>query len=241
MKVQGCEQEHFVIQFNRQFDPRKMKLLIFDLDGTLIDSRWDLINAVNAMLRHFERPELPPEVITAYVGDGARMLVRRALGHTKDEHFLQEALEFFLAFYSVHNLDYTRTFEGVGEMLDAVQASQNGTDRNLTVLSNKPVEAARAIVKGLGIDRLFNSVYGGNSFATQKPDPLGARKVLEETNTDPELALVIGDSPNDVLTGRNAGMWSCGVTYGFAPCSLREAAPDVIVDTPRELQSLFSS
>ena len=126
-------------------------------------------------------------------------------------------------------------------MLDAVQASQNGTDRNLAVLSNKPVEAARAIVKGLGIDQLFHSVYGGNSFATQKPDPLGARKVLEETNTDPELALVIGDSPNDVFTGRNAGMWTCGVTYGFAPSSLREAAPDVIVDTPRELQSLFSS
>ena len=230
-----------MIQFNRQFDPRKMKLLIFDLDGTLIDSRWDLIHSVNAMLSHFERPHLPPEVITAHVGDGARMLVRRALGHPKDEHFLQEALEFFLAFYSLHSLDYTRTYEGVEEMLDAVQASQNGTGRNLTVLSNKPVEAARAIVKGLGIDQLFNSVYGGNSFATQKPDPLGARKVLEETNTDPELALVIGDSLNDVLTGRNAGMWTCGVTYGFAPGSLREAAPDVIVDTPRELQSLFSS
>jgi len=230
-----------VIQFNRQFDPRKMKLLIFDLDGTLIDSRTDLIHSVNAMLRHFERPELSPEVITAYVGDGPRMLVRRALGDPKDECFLRVALEFFLAFYSVHNLDYTRTFEGVGEMLDAVQAPQNGADRNLTVLSNKPVEAARAIVKGLGMDQLFNSVYGGNSFATQKPDPLGARKVLEETNTDPELALIIGDSPNDVLTGRNAGMWTCGVTYGFAPCSLRQAAPDLIVDKPRELQSLFSS
>jgi phosphoglycolate phosphatase-like HAD superfamily hydrolase len=99
-----------VIQFNRKFDPREKKLSIFDLDGTLIDSRQDLINSVNATLRHFERPELPSEVITAYVGDGPSMLVRRALGDPKDKCLLREATDFFLAVYSVHRLDCTRTF-----------------------------------------------------------------------------------------------------------------------------------
>ena len=86
-----------MIKFHRHFDPRSIKLLIFDLDGTLIDSRLDLVHSVNAMLRHFGRPELPDEVVASYVGDGAPVLVRRALGDPKDEKFLKEALDYFLA------------------------------------------------------------------------------------------------------------------------------------------------
>jgi phosphoglycolate phosphatase len=230
-----------VIQFNRPFDPGKMKLLIFDLDGTLIDSRQDLINSMNATLSHFGRPELSPEVITAYVGDGPPMLVRRAFGDSTDERLLREATEFFLAFYSVHRIDCTRAFPGVGEMLVSAQASKNGVKRYLTVLSNKPADLAASILAELGIGRFFKSVYGGNSFSTQKPDPLGAKTILEQTGTPPELGLVVGDSPNDVLTGRSAGMWTCGVTYGFAPSTLRLAEPDLLVDTTSELMSLFPS
>src|SRR3989442_8638005 len=101
-----------MIKFNRQFDPHKIKLLIFDLDGTLIDSRLDLVHSVNAMLRHFKRPELPDEVIASYVGDGAPMLVRRALGDPKDQVFLKDALEHFLAYYRVHKLDHTHPYDG---------------------------------------------------------------------------------------------------------------------------------
>src|SRR5881398_3599193 len=104
-----------MIKFNRQFDPREVKLLIFDLDGTLIDSRLDLVHSVNAMLRHFKRPELPDEVIASYVGDGAPMLVRRALGDPRNESFVKEALEYFLAYYRVHKLDHTKLYEGVSE------------------------------------------------------------------------------------------------------------------------------
>src|SRR3954451_10290519 len=86
-----------MIRFHRQFDPARIKLVIFDLDGTLVDSRLDLIHSINAMLRHFKRPELPGEVVASYVGDGAPMLVRRALGDPRDEAFLKEALEYFLA------------------------------------------------------------------------------------------------------------------------------------------------
>ena len=109
-----------MIQVQRKFDPASIKLLIFDLDGTLIDSRLDLVHSVNAMLRHLGRPDLPADVIAAYVGDGAPMLVRRALGDPDDEKFLQRALEFFLAYYREHKLDYTHVYDGIprGALLD---------------------------------------------------------------------------------------------------------------------------
>jgi phosphoglycolate phosphatase len=227
-----------MIKFHRQFDSHSIKLLIFDLDGTLIDSRLDLVHSVNAMLRHFGRPELPDEVVASYVGDGAPVLVRRALGDPKDEKFVKEALDYFLAYYRVHKLDHTHVYDGIKDSLAAIQSS-NGVTRKMAVLSNKPVHPSRAIVEALGLGQFFLHVYGGNSFPTKKPDPEGARSLLKETKTRPHEAAIIGDSSVDVLTGRNAGIWTCGVTYGFAPHTLCEAPPDVVVDKPRELADLF--
>jgi len=228
-----------MIKFNRQFDPHSIKLLIFDLDGTLIDSRLDLVHSVNATLRHFGRPELPDEVIASYVGDGAPVLVRRALGDPKDEKFLKEALDYFLGYYRVHKLDHTHIYPGINESLAAIHGS-NGFPRKMAVLSNKPVHPSRAIVEALGMAKFFVHVYGGNSFPTKKPDPEGARSLLKETKTQPQEAVIIGDSSVDVLTGRNAGMWTCGVTYGFAPHTLCEAPPDAVLDHPHELADLFA-
>ena len=227
-----------MIKFNRQFDPHSIRLLIFDLDGTLIDSRLDLVHSVNAMLRHFGRPELPDEVVASYVGDGAPVLVRRALGDPKDEKFLKHALEYFLGYYRVHKLDHTHVYKGIKESLAAIHGS-NGLRSKMAVLSNKPVHPSRAIVEALGMGQFFMRVYGGNSFPTKKPDPEGARSLLKETKTQPQQAVIIGDSSVDVLTGRNAGMWTCGVTYGFAPHTLCEAPPDVVLDSPHELTELF--
>jgi len=229
-----------MIKLHRPFDAHRIKLLIFDLDGTLIDSRLDLVHSINAMLRHFKRPELPDEVVASYVGDGAPMLVRRALGDPKDEHFVSQALDFFLAYYRVHKLDYTHVYDGVKEALTAL-GSANGMRRQMAVLSNKPVNPSRAIVDALGLGAFFVHVYGGNSFATKKPDPLGARTLLQQTHTQPHEGMMIGDSSNDVLTGRNAGLWTCGVTYGFAPHTLSLAPPDVLIDSPGELMQLFAS
>ena len=109
----------------------------------------------------------------------------------------------------------------------------------MAVLSNKPVRPSQDIVQALGLGEYFVRVYGGNSFATKKPDPLGVRTLLEETGVAAEEALMIGDSSIDVLTGRNAGLWTCGVKYGFAPHTLEQEAPDVVVERPEELAELF--
>jgi len=224
-----------MVRSNRNLNGKPLKLLIFDLDGTLIDSRLDLVNSVNAMLRHFQRPELPPEIIATYVGDGAPMLIRRALGDPQDETFLGEALGYFLSYYRVHKLDHTHAYPGVLEMLAALRRGRDGSGRHMAVLSNKPVNPSRQIVEALGLKPFFDQVYGGNSFPTKKPDPEGARTLMAEAGAAPEETIIVGDSSIDVLTGQNAGAWTCGVTYGFAPQTLQTLPPDLLVDSPQEL------
>ena len=110
------------------------------------------------------------------------------------------------------------------------------------MLTNKPVRVSRDILSGLGLAGSFFQVYGGNSFETKKPDPLGANTLMREAAAHPEATVMVGDSQVDILTARNAGMWSVGVTYGFAPRTLEQVVPDVLVDTPGELaQALTES
>ncbi|HLJ89273.1 MAG TPA: HAD-IA family hydrolase [Candidatus Angelobacter sp.] len=229
-----------MIQKKRSIPAGQLKLMIFDLDGTLVDSRLDLTNSVNAMLTHFGRPELPLEVIASYIGDGAPMLVRRSLGDPDDEGFVQEALEYFLAYYREHKLDSTYVYKGVTASLDAIQASRNGASLKMAVLSNKPVFPSRAIVDALGLGSYFFQVYGGNSFQTKKPDPAGVHALLHEANATEEETVIIGDSNVDVITARNAGIYCVGVKYGFAPHTLEDAPPDVLIDHPSELAEVLS-
>jgi phosphoglycolate phosphatase len=228
-----------MIRFLRPFDPHRIRLLVFDLDGTLIDSRLDLIHSVNAMLQHIGRPALDGDVIASYVGDGAPALVRRAIGETDDEALFRRALEYFLGYYRLHKLDHTTVYEGIAETLASVANPTNGVRRLMAVLSNKPVNPSRDILHALGLGDFFVRIYGGNSFTTKKPDPLGARMILQETGVAADETLMIGDSAVDILTGRNAGLRTCGVTYGFAPHSLEDVPPDVLIETPRELAELL--
>src|ERR1700757_2479567 len=176
-----------MIRIRRAFDPHSIKLVIFDLDGTLIDSRLDLVHSVNAALRHINRPELPDDVIASYVGDGAPILIQRALGgEAVDEALVRKGLEFFLTYYRAHKLDHTTVYSGIEEALSAIQNSGNGNPRRMAVLSNKPVNPSRAIIEALGLGKYFQQVYGGNSFATKRPEPEGARQLLADNGAAPE-------------------------------------------------------
>ncbi len=190
-------------------------------------------------LRDFGLLALPGELIATYVGDGAPALVRRALGDSSDETLFQSALEYFLGYYRIHKLDHTRVYEGIPQVLTRLATPSNGMQRQMAILSNKPVNPSRDIVRALGLGDFFVRIYGGNSFTTKKPDPLGVQTILEETGVPASESVMIGDSSVDVLTGRNAGLWTCGVAYGFAPHTLEETPPDVLVESPRELGDLF--
>jgi phosphoglycolate phosphatase len=206
-------------------------LLIFDLDGTLIDSREDLAHAVNAARLHMGLPPLDPRVIASYVGDGAPVLMRRALGPEAPEEQVQQALEYFLNYYSEHKLDFTRPYPGVPEALERFASA----GIKMAVLTNKPVRISRAILEGLDLARYFFAIYGGNSFEHKKPHPIGVETLCREAGVSPEHTLLVGDSGVDVRTARNAGVRVCGVTYGFQPETLAEEPPDLLVDSLPEL------
>jgi phosphoglycolate phosphatase len=226
-----------MVRIFRSIPIERLKLLVFDLDGTLIDSAQDLCNSVNATLAHFGHAPLDDKTIAGFIGDGALMLVRRALteayGQPVEEGFIQAAFAFFLDYYREHKLDFTYAYEGVLESLKALHVL-HALPRKMAVLTNKPVRPARDICAALGLAPYFMEIFGGNSFNTKKPNPEGLLSLMERAEARPEETAVIGDSQVDVLTARNAGAWSVGCTFGLAPATLDVEPPDVLVDSPRE-------
>jgi phosphoglycolate phosphatase len=223
------------------------RLVVFDLDGTLIDSRIDLSNSINAMLAHLGKPALPHAVIASYIGDGATMLVRRALGDPEgdihDQEFVDAALTFFLDFYRIHKLDFTYVYPGVFEVLEAIR--RDHPTLPMAVLTNKPVRPSRDICAHFGLDRFFFQNYGGNSFHTKKPDPAGLLALIAEASALnrsghaalpilPAETIMIGDSDVDILTARNCGARSIGCTFGLAPHTLAPAQPDALAHSPAD-------
>jgi phosphoglycolate phosphatase len=210
-------------------------LLIFDLDGTLIDSAQDLAIATNQTRAHFDLGPLDAKLIHSYVGNGAAMLVRRAFGPEASDELVGEALSYFVKYYRAHALAHTRLYPGV-ELLINELASQGHT---LAVLSNKPVKISTDIVAGLGLAFQFERIYGGDSFPQKKPDPVGITTLMQETANTQDQTWMVGDSSVDIQTARNAQVKACGVGWGFQPESFARHPPDVLIQRPEELLRVF--
>ena len=209
-------------------------LIAFDLDGTLVDSERDLWVSVNATRAWMDLGPLDLAQVASYVGNGAPMLVRRALPDASDEQ-VERGLRYFLDYYREHMLDSTTLYPGVREGLDRLHAA--GVP--LAVLTNKPVRFSVRMIEGLGLDMHFFRVYGGNSFEEKKPHPMGLNILMAEAGAEPARSLMVGDSAVDVLTARNAGVRACGVRWGFQPETFAQAPPDFLISDMRELVELI--
>jgi len=213
----------------------RVKLIIFDLDGTLVNSGEDIARSVNELLENRGRPALPHARIKSYVGDGVRKLLERSLVEVSDPE-LARAEALYLSIYRRRLLETTRPYPGVVEALEALHR-----DHPLAVLTNKPVMESLTILGGLGLREFFRTVYGGDSFARKKPDPIGVRSLQEETGSNAGETLLVGDSTVDFSTARNAGIRSCLVRYGMGPWNEATEHPDLVVDDLRELLALVHS
>jgi len=210
-----------------------VRALIFDLDGTIIDSQRDLIRSVHAMLEEMGREQLHEDTISGYIGHGAPQLVARALGGGATEGECQRALKFFLGYYEDHKMDSTCAYPGVPEALEHLAAFP------MAILTNKPVRVSMRILEELGLAKYFRVVYGGNSFETKKPDPLGARTILREFGAAPAETILIGDSEVDMQTARNAGTLAAAVNYGFGMHDRAAHPADIYLDRLSDLVPLL--
>jgi phosphoglycolate phosphatase len=176
---------------------------------------------------------LPLEAVTSYVGHGVTVLIKRALGDNAPDDEVEKGLAFFLDYYARHLLDNTFAYPGVREALEDLG------DRKLAILTNKPTRFSREIIAGLGLAPYFFEVYGGDSFPLKKPHPMGINTLMSRLSIPAEKTLMVGDSDTDVITGRNAGVWTCGVTYGFGPQALEDAGPDLLLENLRDLPPIL--
>jgi phosphoglycolate phosphatase len=207
------------------------RLVVFDLDGTLVDSSHDLAAAVNAALRRVDArvPALPVDEVRAMIGEGASRLVAKALARTGVPRTVEEVRPIFMECYSEVLLQRTRPYEGIPELLLALRP------RTLAVLTNKPGGMSRTILEHLGLLPLFLRVYGGGDLPTFKPDPAGLLRLLDEAGAAAGDTVLVGDSAIDVRTARAAGVRAVGVDWGFDLESLRREPPDAMVSRPRDL------
>jgi phosphoglycolate phosphatase len=212
-------------------------LIVFDLDGTLVDSSRDLADAMNAALHRLEPTvvALDVDVVRSFIGSGARNLVAKSLVHAGVALPPDDVLPVFLEEYDKRLTASTRFYPGVEETLDRLSAHA------LAVLTNKPGDMSRRILDALGAGSRFFRVYGGGDLPSRKPDPEGLMRLMAESMASPRTTVMVGDSAIDVRTGRGAGAWTVGVRYGFDPESLVSEPPDALLDRFDQLPAFMES
>ena len=208
-----------------------IKLLIFDLDGTLIDSLPDLADATNHVRRHWRLPPLSPEQVRALVGQGARSLVSRALPSAPPEQ-VDDGLQMYLDYNLQHIADKTRLYPGVVETLQALQ----GEGIPLCILSNKNVALCRAVLSQLQIAQFFPAVFGADSFPFKKPSPEPVLALLKQYGVAAGESVMVGDSINDIAAGAGAGVATVGCSYGYGGASELAGADYLVDDFPSLLR-----
>ncbi|MEI6602329.1 MAG: HAD-IA family hydrolase [Clostridia bacterium] len=215
-----------------------MQTVIFDFDGVLIDSSIDICNAVNFTLELYDRRRLPNETIVAYVGTGAKKLLRLCFAEAENTAAeqtpfdLETVYDTYLAYYLAHCADASALYNGVVETLKRLKQAKI----HCAIVTNKPELLTKKICDELQITQYFDLIVGPESLATMKPDPEGIQLVLSATNTAPAQALMVGDSDSDIFAGKNAGVKTCAVTFGLGDLTrLLAAQPDLIVEQFSEI------
>ncbi len=211
--------------------------VVFDLDGTLIDSRGDIVAATNYALARSGRTALPAQVIVRYVGDGARCLLARAAKVPEDSQELDQLLESFLAYYTAHPIDFTRWMEGALEALDALS---NMPEMAIALCTNKPRATTDAVLRSLGVEAMFKAIIAGGDLPHKKPSREPLLHIARMLSVPPTAMVMVGDGPQDVESAHAAGMRSVAVEGGFCPMErVRAARPDVVLHNLRELASMI--
>lgn len=213
--------------------PVEVDLLIFDLDGTLVDTKKDIAVSANFALKKLGLPTLPEKIIHSYVGKGISNLMEGCLGEARKGE-LKDAVKLFRDHYGQHLAVHSRLFPGVREVLE------HFADKKMAVLSNKIESFSSEILRLLGVRDYFDIVWGGDTGPSMKPHPHGIEQILNRLKARPERSVVVGDSTVDIETGKNAGVLTCAVTYGFdSRPKLKEASPDYLVPSLQALIKLF--
>ena len=217
-----------------------VSLLLFDLDGTLIDSKTDLANSINLMLADVGRPQLDEAVVGGFVGDGVRVLVRRCLTATDPDHqppddeLHQRGITLMHQHYADEMLKTTNLYAKVADTLDFFK------DKRKAVVTSKEVRFTRILLDHFGITDRFDVIVGGDTVNARKPDPAPVREAIRRLGGSAAESVMIGDSENDINAGRGAGTLTCGVTFGFRTAEqLRATDPDVIIDRFDQLKDFF--
>ena len=202
------------------------KLIIFDLDGTIVDSKEDIAISVNHALKENGLPALPEDKIYSFVGNGVDFLLEKSLGKSKMEHF-DNVKNTFMTYYEEHLLDNSKLFEGIMTVLDHFKG-----EKKMVILSNKPTHLCAKITKGLEIESYFEEIHGAESFEALKPDPIGVKTLYKKYEVLQEECIVVGDAPQDINAAKNAGVKMAAVTYGFhSENRLKKENPDLLLDT----------